>query len=646
MLHNKAGWVGRMLLSVTVLLSVSCGNSKLDVASGPHASANAASVASGSTRRASHVAGQFLARVSVTTTHTVEFWEIKPGSVAMVQLIKPGGTDKSLDLGPMLRNAGGSYGGLYRQLMNDPNATLSPEMVAADERRSHLPIRDASLPLPARPAPPHPPRTHGTPAVVPSQASANIQLGTLSLQSMVVDGGDVYDNSGITDFDCNGPEVDGGWCPPGAYNSYIYGESDEVIYYDVDGYNPQNYPSDYGYENDDTFYIWENDANNPDAGWVTDLDWDLWPNETLRVTFAGSPAQFFGEVDGNVVAFADRYRLSFPSLSFAYNGPSWNEGEGTFANDIEGIAHAHCPGAADCDPGLWFFSRTEFSEGDSVHGQIGISGDLGGVAYNCTHDEPSNWWSGTYHIYAHYGDIVYEPVSNPVATGMLVVSLNDKDNNHAGVGFLGVVPTPSNQCGNTLVDWGTVMLSAGEQAPCVAVTHKYLNKLVSPDSSGRSFVEEPNDVHLYIPSSAQANLLHEYIVDYPTDTLVWGPYDTKLINANGVKTPVNNPNGLKVSSHGKLYMWGVESTNFIGMLYGIDPFSGVIQTQFAQSYGRPQDSLLWTGVESEGLDIVDPTDVGLTSGAPEILLQILADSPVETDQWQLTHLSVSDASRL
>ncbi|HTA90190.1 MAG TPA: hypothetical protein VK745_11455, partial [Polyangiaceae bacterium] len=149
MLQNKVGWLGRMLLNATALLSVSCGNSKLDVASGPHASANAASVASGSTRRASHVAGQFLARVSVTTTHTVEFWEIKPGSVAMIQLIKPGGTDKSLDLGPMLRNAGGSYGGLYRQLMNDPNATLSPEMVAADERRSHLPIRDASLPLPA-----------------------------------------------------------------------------------------------------------------------------------------------------------------------------------------------------------------------------------------------------------------------------------------------------------------------------------------------------------------------------------------------------------------------------------------------------------------------------------------------------------------
>ena len=678
MLHNKAGWVGRMLLSVTALVIVSCGNSQLDVASGPHSSANAAPAVSGGTRRASHVAGQFLARASITATHTVEFWEIKPGSVVMVQLIKPGGTDKSLDLGPMLLKAGGTYGGLYRKLLNDPNATLSPELVAADERRSHSPIRDASLPLPKRPAPPHTPRTHGTPAAVPSQAS--MQPGTLRTQSTYVDGGDVYDNSGITDFDCNAPEVEGSWCPPGAYNDYIYGESDEVIYYDVAGYNPQSYPSDDGYENDDTFYLEEYDPTNPAAGWVQELGdagWDLWPGETLRLTFAGSPAQYYGEVDGNVVAFADRYRLSFPSLSYVYNDPDWSD-KGTFSNDIEGIAHAQCPGPIGCDPELWFFSRTEQVAGHSGHGQIGISGDLGGVAYDCTYDEPGwgpvggpvggdpavyNWYSGGgpagSSVYAHYGDIVYEPNTLRAGNqGFLTVSLNAANNTMAGLGFLGVVPTPRNQCKYTLQNWGTIQLSPGEQAPCVAKTNKYLYHYVDD-----TYYEDLNDVHVYVPSSASWNALHEYLINISSTpvppavrvqpTLVWSQ-DISIVNANWQTYAeiVGSPNGLKVSSHGKLYMWGVATASETGRLYGIDPFSGMIETQYDINYGSPGTQ--WPKIESEGLDIID--DAGLVrspSDAPfqgtGFLLQMLADAPIEAvydSRWAGAVLSADDPSRL
>ena len=645
------GWGLSLLLVVVALTLVSScsGNLEVDRHQGTSTDGRAAPPAKRS------ITGQLLAHVDVTPTHSVEFWEIKPGSVAMVQLIKPGASDKSLDLGPMLLQAGGTYRGLYRKLLSDPNAALSPELVAADERRSHLPIRDASLPRPKRAEPPHSPRTHGTPATMPSQAS--VQPGTVRTQTLV-GWNDVYDNSGITNFDCNGPEVDGGWCPGGAYDGFAYGEADEVIYYDVAGYNPQGYPSDNGYENDDTFYVYEYDPANPAAGWATEINWDLWPGETLRVTFVGSPAQYYGEVDGNLVAFADRYRLSFPALSLQYNDPDWSN-KGTFGNDIEGIAHAHCPGPVGCNAALWFFSRTEFKSGNSNHGQIGISGDLGQVAYGCTYEEPASWSGSnvggpttfiTASGYRHYGDIAYEPATYRSNDGYLLVSLNDAQNHSAAVGFLGLAANPSAQCKYTLLDWGAVELSPSEQAPCVAKTNKYRTHYVADT------YEDINYAHIYVPASLSWNALHEYLINISsTPTVVWSQ-DITIVNSNWQTSTeiVNSPNGLKASSHGKLYMWGVATKYETGRLYGIDPFSGMIQTEYDVNYGGAGSS--WGYIESEGLDIIDPTDVGLVrspSGVPfqgaGILVQMLANSPDEdayNSRWSGVVISVDDPNRL
>jgi len=632
---SKGRWLGRLCF-VVVLANAGCGGEDL-ARSGSAADTPGAGVERPVGTRT--VDGVKLTHVDVTATHRVEFWQTHEGGVMLLQRLNTQAGDESLDLGPMMLDAGGTYAGLYRRLMHDPNATISPELAAADERRAHLPIRDASQPRPLADPPPHATRTHGAAVVAPAPTST--KPGTLHtewLSGLT----DAYNYSGITNFDCSAPEVDAAWCPPGAYYSYIYGESDESIFYDSIAYNPQGQPTTgSGSANDDRYTVSQWTAAR---GWFNVLNWDLWPGETLRTTFVDMPSYYWGEVDGNVVAFSDRQRRSFSSLSFGYSDPSWNMDDGSFGNDIEGLAHGYHATTPDyyVDPTgtLWFESRTQFSSGKSQYGQIGVHGLLGGggPASNCTFSEPNAWHGNP--NYVHYGDIAYEPprstVGDRTSSGFVLVSLNAVDNTHAGVGFLGYKPNAG--CG-VMQDWGTVQLSATEQAPCVALTDKYLYHSVNGVYEGQTVA------HIYVPSSLHWNALHEYMVDYSSTPKVIFSRDVSIVNAGDALTVINAPNGMKVSSHGKLYVWGVATTNTVGRLYGIDPFSGLIQVQFDMTYGHPSSVGYTPKIESEGLDIIDTKDVGLTRAAPEIVVQSLANM-LGTDVWTLMHVTVNDASRL
>ena len=563
------------------------------------------------------VAGVKLAVASITPTHSVEFWETEPGTVLMIQKWDSSQGEQPLELGPQFRKAGGSFGGLYRKLANDPNAALSAEMVAADKRVRETPIRDASLPRPT--TPPLPAVTLGQAvADAPAASTATPLPGTLTTQTVKHRGGGL-DVAAPASY-CIDPEVDGGWCPPGAYYSFATGNAREVMFFDAIGNNPQ--ASGGGSDHQTLSRIWSDGTSR------TDFSYTLAPGHSVGVTYVGTAATYQGGITGYIVAYAEKWRLSFPSLSYTYSAPAWGDNEGTFANDIEGIAHGNH--ISRTGGPLWFFSRTEFSLGTSVHGQIGISGDIYAPSYECTFDAPSNWYSSSYN---HFGDIVYEPAV-PLRSGYLMVSLNDKDNHNAAVGFLGVIPsTRGCQENYMLVDWGVARLNYPEQAPAVAVTHKYASS------------ESPYTAHVYVPSSVAWNALHEYVIDFssnpPRPTLI---QDTSIVNANGLTSVeiVYKPNGMKVSSHGKLYMWGVATDNLTGRLYGIDPFSGYIQTMYDLDYGTYTSA--FGSIESEGLDIIDTSDVGVTRAAPEILVQMLNSSL--SNQWRGAHFSVDDPSRL
>jgi hypothetical protein len=152
-------------------------------------------------------------------------------------------------------------------------------------------------------------------------------------------------------------------------------------------------------------------------------------------------------------------------------------------------------------------------------------------------------------------------------------------------------------------------------------------------------------VHLYVPSSLHWTGLHQYTIDFttappsivPTDT----DYDVTFVNtASATPIVVDGSNGGKVSWHGKLWVWAVAYPDFSGYLYGIDPYSGIIQTMIGYGYGCCPAGIFTEEIESEGLDITETSTTG------QIHLQSLGDNPTGTSSWTLLNLNVSDVSRL
>jgi len=609
---------GPRVTCVSAMLAMSCGGRDLtsvESGGGQPAAPSGSHVVSG-TRS---VAGVQLAQVAVTPTHSIEFWEIRPGSVMMFQKLNAAAGDQSLDLGPMLLDAGGTYAGLYRKLLNDPYAPLSAEILAADERRRQFPIRDASLPLPQGGAPRHVPRTHGPTATMPPQE----QRGpTVALQTMT-GWSDYYDNRGIN-LNCNAREVDRAWCPPGAYNNFIYGDSDEAIYYDSAAYNPQAYPADNGYENDDTYTVWEWTAA---TGWVNDLNWDLWPGETLRTTFVGLPAFYEGEVDGNVVAFADRERLSFPQLTQVATWPLWTSQP--FSNDINGITH---------DSSRWILIRTDNGPligGDSygVMGRQDFANDLqlsGPDRYSG--GEPAAWVSAHYN---HYGDSVFDPILNA-----LFVSINKDGGLNAAIGVLngadafrivGQVDVKGTDNGQHDCPWVAMNPKVDPYSPLPYVSREFYTSEKSLSLIHRNTIRFPNGMKTGGGATTDSPPL-------PDITLL-NPMGYSATATSGPVSVFTNTGGGKVSSHGKLWVFGKPGETTL--ILGIDPYSGIIQV--AKEVGFSGGG--FSSLEGEGLDITE-TDPHAPHIAGQIHVQLLGNHPISNDAWSLANFTVSDMSRL
>lgn len=631
-------WV-RCLWGVAALLIASCSGSDLQGGAPSQKTPNADNAGA-----PDFVAGVNLAVVKLTPTNTIEFWEIEPGNVLMIQKWDEAHGEQRLDLARQFQQADYTLGGLYRKLMNDPSAALSAELVSADEHRRNQPIRDASLPRPASGTPPFPPKTHG-----PAQ-SASVPT-TVAPLGVGYTGGGFAPLVGI-DW-CQDFMFDGYWCPPGTYGDFARGNALESIYLDTYARNPQ--ATGASWDQYTLYRIWSSSKSLA-------FSYGLAPGHAVEVYYVGTAATFQGGITGTSVSYAEKWRLSFPSLSQVSTHPDWGMTGGSFGNDIEGISHADYIGPWG---GGWFLSRTEFDHpyvfpyGDTTaisnHGQIGFVpwiNDLQTTGPSVAFDEPFAWKQVVLAPtmkggYLHYGDIVYVPPSyspgyGRLSSGFVVVSINDAGNTRAGVGFLGVNVTqppypgylaPLNWTPFTLEDWGTTELSASEQDPCVAVVTNYMP------------VEGWDHVHIYIPASFDWTGLHEYSINFTTTPPVkdclagYSPctvqHDIPIRNGNWTSTVLSNPNGMKVSSHGKLWVWGVATESVTGRLYGIDPYTGMIQVQYDYPYNSSSGKY-----ESEGLDIVESDPVS------QIHLQSLQNNLSTTDPWTLTNLKADDISRL
>jgi hypothetical protein len=589
------------------------------------------------------VAGQFLARVNITPTHSVEFWELQPGNVMLVQALNSAAGEHRLELEDLLRASGGLYSGLYRTLLHDDNATIPPGLVTADEHRRRLPIRDARLPLPAVPPGAAVSLRLGDPAIAGSAAPATQQQpGALQTLGVSHHGGGV---AGIFDLEpgfCNWVMADS-WCPPGSYYGFVYGDVQETIFWDALGNNPQ---ASGGAAAADTMQVkqWQVVTRFGGQAWVPVFKYGLLPGHTVEADAVASPTFYQGSITGSVVSYAERSRLSFPSVSETTRHPDSGDTQ-EFMNGLNGITHTNTS---------WIMSKTQGpnAAGWTEQGCLGWFGfwtdiqnyDGGGrCPLYVPQIQQTSSTLAPWPMFNHFGDLVYDPLYPPgytpggkiqQGTGMLFMSANTTDSLSGGV----VVIDPDTRLyyGFTVFDWT-------DQVAWVAVDPR-TRMFYTSSSDGLSIHQHqitiggawlPDPTYSDKTSRVQGACFSSNNAPHNCQ----GDGDIQLRNSPGTL----NIQGGKVSSHGKLWVWTTDRKE----LFGIDPYSGIVQASFPLDTGYK---------EAEGLDITEgiPSPVSLNvSGS--IHLQNLSEESFGTDvitfgssnaTWQMVNLDVSDLGRL
>lgn len=641
MKQSRAGWA-IWLGSVFALATLNCGGGLDEVGdSGAADGSSPTPTASASTggppdivRKpgpdntpdpAETVAGQFLARVNVTATHSVEFWELQPGNVMVVQALNTAAGEHRLELEDLLQASGGLYSGLYRTLLHDDKAPVPQGLVAADEHRHQLPIRDARLPLPVVPTAPDVSLRLGA-LVANSAAPVAAQPGALQTLGLHHTGGGVY---GIFDQEpgfCSWVKADS-WCPPGAYYGFANGNIQETIFFDALGHNPQ---TSGGAAASDTMVVNQIVYGSGLGVWATVFTYGLWPGHTVEAYAGANPTIYQGQITGSIVSYGERWRLSFPQLSESGRHPDDGDTQ-AFMNGLNGITHTS---------NSWIMSRTQ---GPNIAGwnrqgclaQFGFGTDIqnydGGG--RCPHYVPQIQNSGSL-FYDHFGDLVYDPVYPPgytpggkiqQGTGLLFISSNETGSKNGGV--VAVDPSAWNYYGYTILNYL-------DQVAWVAVDPR-TRAFYTSSSNGLSIHQHQftlsgswlNSPWPYsnLTSRLQGACINSSTTYYPSCS----SDDIPLTNSPGTL----NIQGGKVSSHGKLWVW----TNDRKTLYGIDPYTGIVQASFPWDTGYD---------EAEGLDITEgiASPVSTNVGG-QIHLQNLTDGTFQAT-WQLVNINVSDLGRL
>ena len=90
---------------------------------------------------------------------------------------------------------------------------------------------------------------------------------------------------------------------PGSYFGFANGRTDEFIFFDALGHNPQ---APGGGNDRFTFNrMWSNGSHS------TDFSYGLAPGHSVEVLYVGAAATYQGSITGTTVAYAEKYRLSF-----------------------------------------------------------------------------------------------------------------------------------------------------------------------------------------------------------------------------------------------------------------------------------------------------------------------------------------------
>jgi hypothetical protein len=574
---------------------------------------NAASVAAlpsdANAAPSTQIAGQLLAHVDLNANHTVEFWELQPGNVALIQNFNSAGGEQLVELEPLLASRGG-YSGLYRALLNDDHAQLPAELVAADERFHHLPIRDGFAPLPS--GPPDATGTVGKAVAVNAAPPPVRAPGTLSIQAVSPGNNTSPGTAANFGFQCGGLNWDGGFCPgwssqtseTGFFGGFANGNVVEAIAWTAIGSNPQS-GSTSNSSLWDTFNVnqWINGA------WVSVVHVGVPPGWSSWSSIGYLPQWYQGSITGNLIGYGENFRLSFPSLTQLPSHPLWVGN--SFANDINGITHTSSS---------WILLRTEeggafsgFTTAQGCLGLLGLTTDLTTDPGRCPVYLTNN--SG----YNHFGDSVFDPV-----TAKLYVSLNQTNGVNGAIGVFSLDSTLSRITGYN----GYTVIAPNQGEAWVALNPKALTP-----SSREFYTSDPS-----------GTVIHQNQVFVGSSVTSTAQYNISIQNFLNNWATLNIQGG-KVSSHGKLWVYNAASSTEHQIL-GIDPYSGVVAMKVSLSIDQgPWCTWACSGEEAEGLDIT-PTNLNAPGVSGQIHVQDLGNNASANDQWTLSNFSVSDLSRL
>jgi len=564
-------------------------------------------------------AGVLLAQAHVTPTHSVDLWETQPGKVLMVQSFNSAAGETALDLGVLFAEAG-SYGALYRKLVQDPQAPLSAELISADEHVHALPIRDAAQPAPSEPPRPERTMAHGAtaeaqtlpPSAVPGQTQV-LSLSGSGKHATTPDG---------LGFNCERPaDTDGSYCPgwthpsffspdlvPGYFYGFVYGNAIETMYWDAVGTNPQAFST-----TDATLRDSFSVNQYIDGAWQQVYSRSLPGGYSCRATAVGTAEYYQGSITGNIVGYGETYRLSFPTLTQLASHPHWVSNE--FANDIQGITHT---------ASSWILSRTEYGLSGPQYGVLGavaLSSDLQNHSPNRYYGEAPAWTTAGY---THFGDVAY-------GDGYIYVSTNKKDNLHGSIG---------------VYDSGLQPLGVVEVNP----THGCAWVAYNPKTGQTYF------------SDGDAAALHRRTLTVRGKVASISAAPEDIVFQNLEATPngiIDDITGGKVSRHGKLWVFSQNVEQFLvpgtcqrggcyppsysernrGIIYGIDPYSGFVQTRLDVTFSYGDE-------EGEGVDITDETFAGSPGVSGQLHFQTLINAFPGNDRWNLLNFQVSDLERL
>jgi len=395
---------------------------------------------------------------------------------------------------------------------------------------------------------------------------------------------------------------------PGYFYSYVYGTVAETMYWDAVGTNPQS-----GSTSDSTLRDVFRVNQYIDGEWQEVSSRSLPPGYSCRATAVGTAEYYQGSITGNIVGYGDIYRLSFPTLTQLASHPHWVSNE--FANDIQGIAH---------DGSRWILSRTEYGLSGPKFGVIGsvaLSSDLQNTSPNRYLGQAAAWNTAGY---THFGDVAY-------GGGLLYVSTNKANNLHGAIGVYD----------SSLRPVGVVEVNPNHGCAWVAYNPK----------TGENYFAD-----------GDAALLHRRSLTVRGSSVTVSSAPEDIVLQNLEATPnciIDNITGGKVSRHGKLWIFSQNvqqvqipgmcqrggcypptySTRNRGIIYGIDPYSGYVQTRLDVAFSVSDE-------EGEGVDITDETFPGSPGVSGQLHFQTLINAFPGNDRWNLLNFQVSDTERL